>query len=66
MIKFDVTSKRDGDDITTKNAKVNGVPCVVYDYEMESLGLYCSCYFPELGYRMPILATLIEVGYDKV
>ena len=48
------------------NAKVNGVPCVVYDYEIENHGLYCSCYFPELGYRMPILATLIEVGYDKV
>lgn len=46
-------------------AHVNGVPCVVYDYEVENHGaLYCSCYFPELGYRMPVLATLIEVSYE--
>lgn len=48
------------------NAKVNGVSCVVYDYEVENHGLYCSCYFPELGYRMPVLATLIEVSYEQI
>lgn len=49
------------------NAKVNGVFCVVYDYEVENHGsMYCSCYFPELGYRMPVLATLIEVSYEQI
>ena len=49
------------------NAKVNGESCVVYDYEVEKNGkLYCSCYFHALGFRMPVLATLIEVSYDKV
>ena len=47
-------------------AKVNGVPCVVYDYGVESGAIYCACYFPELGYKMPVLASLIEVEYDKI
>lgn len=47
-------------------AKVNGVPCIVYDYEMESGAIYCACYFPELGYKMPVLATLIEVEYEQI
>ena len=48
-------------------AKVNGVSCVIYDYEIESHGAtYCACYFPELGYKMPVLASLIEVDYEQI
>lgn len=55
----------DGKGTMTK-AKVNGISCIVYDYEMESGATYCACYFPELGYKMPVLATLIEVEYERI
>lgn len=46
-------------------AKVNGVSCIIYDYKIESNGgLYCTCYFPDLGYRLPVLASLIEVEHE--
>lgn len=49
-------------------AKVQGIDVIIYDYEREQGGkTYCSCYFPELGYRLPVLAELVEVGiYDKI
>lgn len=51
--------------MTMTKAKVNGVSCVIYDYEIESRGgLYCMCYFPDMGYRLPVLASLIEVEYE--
>ncbi len=47
-------------------AKVNGVDCTIYDFEIEKGGAtYCMCYFPSLGYRLPILATLIEVEHER-
>lgn len=47
-------------------AKVNGVDCVIYDFELEQGGaLYCMCYFPTLGYRLPILAPMIEVSHER-
>lgn len=45
-------------------SKVNGEDCIIYSWEKEENGkTYCSCYFPALGYRLPVLAELIEVGY---
>ncbi len=47
-------------------AFVNGTECLIYDYISNENGyLYCDCYYPSLGCRLSVPATMIEVVYDN-
>ena len=45
-------------------AFVNGTECVIYDYISDENGyLYCDCYYPSLGCRLSVPATMIEARF---
>lgn len=45
-------------------AKVNGVECTVYDFDMVNGFTICRVAFPYFKTLLPVLAELIEVGYE--
>lgn len=43
------------------SAYVNGIKAIIYGFEKEGDLDYIDCYFPEQGYRMPVLADLVYI-----
>lgn len=43
------------------HAKVNGVECVVYDYQVIGDFTICRVKYPNYNILLPVLAELIEV-----
>ena len=44
-------------------AKVNGVECIVYDYNVIDGVTICRVKYPNVKVLLPVLAELIEVSY---
>lgn len=45
-------------------ASVNGVPCTIMDYYMFNGFLLCRVKYDAYPRPLPVLAQLIEVGYE--
>lgn len=45
-------------------AKVNGVECTVYDYNVVNGITICRVKYPNYNILLPVLAELIEVVYE--
>ena len=45
-------------------AKVNGVECTVYDFIKVNGYTICRVRYPHFHILLPVLAELIEVGYE--
>jgi hypothetical protein len=45
-------------------AKVNGVECTVYDFIKVNGYTICLVKYPHYNILLPVLAELIEVGYE--
>jgi hypothetical protein len=43
------------------NAYVNGNKCIIYGFEKEGIFTFVDCYFPDLGYRMPVVSSDIYI-----
>jgi hypothetical protein len=43
------------------NAYVNGEKVIIYGFNQEGSCSFIDCYFPDLGYRMPVPESLVYI-----